>query len=53
MKEQKFSKEVIMKSKFSYDFNIDVLEILLDKDKEYTKKEIQKLYTEFMKGVCK
>ena len=52
-KEIKYNKEVIMNSKFAYNFNIDVLEIILKDNQEYSKKEIQQLYTEFMKGECK
>lgn len=53
MEEIKYNKEVIMNSKFAYNFNIDVLEIILKDNQEYSKKEIQQLYTEFMKGECK
>ena len=47
-KESKYTKDDILKAKRFKDRNKDVLFIILEEEKEYTLKEVEDLYKEFM-----
>lgn len=46
--ESKYKKDDILKAKKFKDRNKDVLFIILEEEKEYTLKEVEDLYKEFM-----
>lgn len=50
--EQKFSKEQFLSS-VQYANRRDLVDALLEKDKQYTKKEVDELINKFMKGKVK
>lgn len=51
-KESMFTKEQLINSK-TYKHRIDLLEILLENGKSYSKKQVEKLINDFMKGSVK
>lgn len=52
-KESRFLKEDIIKSERFNNKNKDVLFVILEKEKEYSIKEVEKLYNDFMKKEVK
>lgn len=51
-KESTYTKEDILQSKYQ-DYNKDVISIVLEDNKEYNIKEIDRLYNQFMKKEIK
>ncbi len=51
-KEATFTKAQLLKSK-KYSERVDLLNVLLEDDKSYTSKEVEKLIDDFMKGKVK
>lgn len=47
-KEKRYTKEDIKKA-IVFDYNVDVLDVVLNVDELYTLKEVEKLYNDFIK----